>query len=101
MQHKMHVRAMKHIPWVIKFYEGNGQEMCRLCLPSKPGFIHPMRTAWARKKLTNKQTNKREKLKKETITKNKKTKQNKQTKRNKSIFQYILYLQICEFKREL
>lgn len=53
------------------------------------------------KKLTNKQTNKREKLKKETITKNKKTKQNKQTKRNKSIFQYILYLQICEFKREL
>ena len=53
------------------------------------------------KKLTNKQTNKREKLKKETITKNKKTKQNKQTKRNKSIFQYILYPQICEFKREL
>ena len=53
------------------------------------------------KKLTNKQTNKREKLKKETITKNKKTEQNKQTKRNKSIFQYILYLQICEFKREL
>ena len=52
-------------------------------------------------KQTNKQTNKREKLKKETITKNKKTKQNKQTKRNKSIFQYILYPQICEFKREL
>ena len=37
------------------------------------------------KKLTNKQTNKREKLKKETITKNKKTKQNKQTKRNKDV----------------
>ena len=66
------------------------------------------------KKLTNKQTNKREKLKKETITKNKKTKQNKQTKRNKDVTEgrllliflidiliYILYLQICEFKREL
>lgn len=44
------------------------------------------------KKLTNKQTNKREKLKKETMTKNKETKQNKQTKRNKDVTEGRLLL---------
>ena len=85
MQHKMHVRAMKHIPWVIKFYEGNGQEMCRLCLPLY-GFIHPMRTAWARKKInkqTNKQTRKAEKRNNNKKQKNK-TKQTNQKKQRRN-----------------
>ena len=55
-----------------------------------------MHTAWARKKI-NKQTNKREKLKKETITKKKQNKtkqtnQKKQTKRNKDVTEGRLLL---------
>ena len=63
------------------------------------------------KKLTNKQTRKAEKRNNNKKQKNK-TKQTNQKKQRRnrrkafidffqSIFQYILYLQICEFKREL